>query len=53
VEPAGPPQQLADFLIPYLVAGCSVFNLIIIGPSAEAEIEAAAEIRQHLLDVTP
>jgi len=52
-SPAGPPQQLADFLVPYLAAGCSVFNLIINGPSAEAEIEAAAEIRKHLLDVTP
>jgi alkanesulfonate monooxygenase SsuD/methylene tetrahydromethanopterin reductase-like flavin-dependent oxidoreductase (luciferase family) len=48
-SPAGPPAQLADFLIPYLAAGCSVFNLIINGSSAEAEIEAAAEIRQRIL----
>jgi alkanesulfonate monooxygenase SsuD/methylene tetrahydromethanopterin reductase-like flavin-dependent oxidoreductase (luciferase family) len=48
-SPAGPPDQLADFLIPYLAAGCSVFNLIINGSSAEAEIEAAAEIRQRIL----
>jgi alkanesulfonate monooxygenase SsuD/methylene tetrahydromethanopterin reductase-like flavin-dependent oxidoreductase (luciferase family) len=49
-SPAGPPQQLADFLMPYVAAGCSVFNLIINGRSADAEIEAAAEIRQRVLD---
>jgi alkanesulfonate monooxygenase SsuD/methylene tetrahydromethanopterin reductase-like flavin-dependent oxidoreductase (luciferase family) len=49
-SPAGTPTQLADFLMPYLAAGCSVFNLIINGPSAEAEIDAAAEIRQRVLD---
>jgi hypothetical protein len=27
-----------------------VFNVIINGPSAEAEIDAAAEVRQRLLD---
>jgi alkanesulfonate monooxygenase SsuD/methylene tetrahydromethanopterin reductase-like flavin-dependent oxidoreductase (luciferase family) len=52
-SPAGSPKQLADFLVPYLAAGCSVINLIINGPSAEAEIEAAAEIRQRLLDAAP
>jgi hypothetical protein len=49
-SPAGTPAQLADFLMPYHEAGCSVFNLIINGPSAEAEIDAAAEIRQRVLD---
>jgi alkanesulfonate monooxygenase SsuD/methylene tetrahydromethanopterin reductase-like flavin-dependent oxidoreductase (luciferase family) len=49
-SPSGTPTQLADFLMPYLAAGCSVFNLIINGPSAEAEIDAAAEIRRRVLD---
>jgi alkanesulfonate monooxygenase SsuD/methylene tetrahydromethanopterin reductase-like flavin-dependent oxidoreductase (luciferase family) len=49
-SPAGTAPELADFLIPYVAAGCSMFNLIINGPSAEAEIEAAAEIRQCLLN---
>ena len=49
-SPAGSPKQLADFLIPYVMAGCSVFNLIINGPSADAEIEAAAEVRRYLLE---
>lgn len=48
-SPAGTPKQIADFLMPYAAAGCSVFNLIINGPSAEAEIDAAAEIRQCFL----
>jgi alkanesulfonate monooxygenase SsuD/methylene tetrahydromethanopterin reductase-like flavin-dependent oxidoreductase (luciferase family) len=48
-SPAGTPTQIADFVMPYVDAGCSVFNLIINGPSAEAEIDAAAEIRQHVL----
>jgi hypothetical protein len=51
-SPAGPAPKLAEFLIPYVAAGCSMFNLIINGPSVEAEIEAAAEIRQRLLNAT-
>ncbi len=51
-SPAGPPKQLAEFLMPYVAAGCSVFNLIINGPSANAEIDAVAEIRQRVHDAT-
>jgi alkanesulfonate monooxygenase SsuD/methylene tetrahydromethanopterin reductase-like flavin-dependent oxidoreductase (luciferase family) len=45
-SPAGTPEQLAEFLIPYVKAGCSIFNLILNGTSPEAEIEAAGEIRR-------
>jgi alkanesulfonate monooxygenase SsuD/methylene tetrahydromethanopterin reductase-like flavin-dependent oxidoreductase (luciferase family) len=45
-SPAGLPEQLAGFLIPYVEAGCSIFNLILNGASPEAEIEAAGEIRR-------
>ena len=45
-SPAGTPEQLAEFLIPYVEAGCSTFNLGINGASLEAEIEAVGEIRQ-------
>jgi alkanesulfonate monooxygenase SsuD/methylene tetrahydromethanopterin reductase-like flavin-dependent oxidoreductase (luciferase family) len=51
-SPAGPPAKLAEFLMPYIAAGCSMFNLIINGPSAEDEVEAAAEIRQRLLNAS-
>lgn len=47
-SPAGPPAQLAEFLIPYVEAGCSSFNLILNGASVDAEIEAAAEIRRSV-----
>ena len=47
-SPAGTPKQIAEFLEPYVAAGCHVFNLIANGRSPEHEIEAAAEIRQLL-----
>ena len=49
-SPFGAPEQIADFLQPYMEAGCSIFNLIIQGPSVEEEIDAAAEIRQLMLE---
>jgi alkanesulfonate monooxygenase SsuD/methylene tetrahydromethanopterin reductase-like flavin-dependent oxidoreductase (luciferase family) len=45
-SPAGPPEHLAEFLIPYVEAGCSTFNLILNGASLEAEVEAAGQIRR-------
>jgi alkanesulfonate monooxygenase SsuD/methylene tetrahydromethanopterin reductase-like flavin-dependent oxidoreductase (luciferase family) len=51
-SPAGTAPELAEFLVPYVAAGCSMFNLIINGPCVEAEIEAAAEIRQRLLNAS-
>jgi alkanesulfonate monooxygenase SsuD/methylene tetrahydromethanopterin reductase-like flavin-dependent oxidoreductase (luciferase family) len=49
-SPYGSTQQIADFLMPYVAAGCSLFNLIVNGTNAEAEIDAAAEIRRLILD---
>jgi alkanesulfonate monooxygenase SsuD/methylene tetrahydromethanopterin reductase-like flavin-dependent oxidoreductase (luciferase family) len=46
--PAGTPAQLAEQLVPYAEAGCSIFNLMINGAGVEAEIEAVAEIRERL-----
>ena len=48
-SPAGTPEQVAEFLVPYAAAGCHVFNLIVNGRSRKHEIEAAAEIRQLML----
>ena len=48
-SPAGTPEQIADFLVPYAEAGCRTFNLILNGAGVEAEIEAAAEIRDRIL----
>jgi alkanesulfonate monooxygenase SsuD/methylene tetrahydromethanopterin reductase-like flavin-dependent oxidoreductase (luciferase family) len=51
-SPAGSPEQIASFLIPYVEAGCSVFNLIVQGADAEDEVEAVREIRQLMLEAT-
>jgi alkanesulfonate monooxygenase SsuD/methylene tetrahydromethanopterin reductase-like flavin-dependent oxidoreductase (luciferase family) len=50
-SPFGTPEQIAYFLQPYIEAGCSLFNLIIQGESVEEEIDAAAEIRQLMLEL--
>jgi alkanesulfonate monooxygenase SsuD/methylene tetrahydromethanopterin reductase-like flavin-dependent oxidoreductase (luciferase family) len=47
-SPAGTPAQLAEFLIPYVEAGCSIFNLMMNGSGVEAEVAACAEIRERL-----
>ncbi|WP_193315407.1 LLM class flavin-dependent oxidoreductase [Nostocoides sp. F2B08] len=51
-SPAGTPAEVADFLAPYVDAGCTLFNLIINGRSAEHEIEAAGTIRDRILQLT-
>ena len=48
-SPAGTSEEIADFLVPYVEAGCSTFNLIINGTSVDAEIAATAEIRERVL----
>ena len=49
-SPAGTPQAIAEFLVPYVAAGCSIFNLIINGRDGEAEVDAAGEIRELIID---
>ena len=48
-SPAGRPHNIAEFLAPYVEAGCSLINLIMNGASLEHEIEACAEVRAALL----
>lgn len=48
-SPAGTPADIATFLAPYVEAGCTLFNLIVNGSDGEHEIDAAAEVREHLL----
>jgi alkanesulfonate monooxygenase SsuD/methylene tetrahydromethanopterin reductase-like flavin-dependent oxidoreductase (luciferase family) len=47
-SPAGTPTNIAEFLAPYIEAGCHTFNLIACGASADAEIDAVSEIRALL-----
>ncbi len=49
-SPAGTPRQLAEYLVPYVEAGCSVFNLIVNGQDVHAEVDAIAEVRETILD---
>ena len=46
--PRGTPAQVADFVAPYLDAGCTTVNVIPFADSAEAAIDAAAEVRALL-----
>ena len=46
-SPSGSPTDVADFLRPYVDAGCRSFNLLTVGPDAAA-VDGAAEVRALL-----
>ena len=46
--PMGTPQQIAEFLAPYVRAGASVLNLTPCGPDRETELGAIAEVKKLL-----
>ena len=48
-SPAGSPEVIAEFLAPYVEAGCQTFNVIACGASMEAEISAVRDIRKLLV----
>ena len=43
--PHGTPEQVAEFLSPYIETGCSAFNVIPCGEDAEAAVAAVGELR--------
>ena len=47
-SPAGEAKAVAEFLAPYVEAGCHTFNRITCGESWEAEVEGAAEVASLL-----
>ena len=47
-SPFGTPGEIADFLAPYVEAGCTTFNLIPQSPDVETVVEGAAEVRRLL-----
>ena len=47
-SPYGLRKDVADFLHPYIEAGCSVFNVIPCASDHEAAVTAVAELRQLL-----
>ena len=48
-SPYGDPTEVADFLAQYVEAGAGHFNIMIVGQSSEAAIDAGAEIKAQLL----
>lgn len=48
LAPAGTPEQVAGFLRPFAEAGAGHITLVPAGRSVEAEIDAVAEVREHL-----
>jgi alkanesulfonate monooxygenase SsuD/methylene tetrahydromethanopterin reductase-like flavin-dependent oxidoreductase (luciferase family) len=49
-SPYGTPAEVADFLAPYVDAGCREFNLMAVAENTETSIDAVAEIRRRLVD---
>jgi alkanesulfonate monooxygenase SsuD/methylene tetrahydromethanopterin reductase-like flavin-dependent oxidoreductase (luciferase family) len=49
-SPSGTPDDVADFLVPYLRAGCTTFNLIACGRDTDTVIDMAARVRTLLHD---
>ena len=50
-SPYGTPQHVAEFLSPYIEAGCSAFNVIPCAADDESAIAAVGQLRQLLIDV--
>ncbi len=50
-SPYGTPQHVAEFLSPYIEAGCSAFNVIPCATDDESAIAAVGELRQLLIDL--
>ncbi len=51
-SPAGSAAEIADFLAPYVDAGCREFNVMCIAESDEASIDAVAEVKRRLVGST-
>jgi alkanesulfonate monooxygenase SsuD/methylene tetrahydromethanopterin reductase-like flavin-dependent oxidoreductase (luciferase family) len=49
-SPYGTPEQVAEFLRPYIEAGCSAFNLIPCAEDADTAISAVGELRTLLTE---
>ncbi len=43
-SPSGTPDEVADFLAPYLKAGCTTFNLIACGDSTDSVVDMATRV---------
>ncbi len=53
LAPAGTPQQVGEWLLPYLEAGCEHLTLVATSTSWEAGVEHTAEVKRYLLEHAP
>jgi alkanesulfonate monooxygenase SsuD/methylene tetrahydromethanopterin reductase-like flavin-dependent oxidoreductase (luciferase family) len=47
-SPFGTPADIAEFLVPYVEAGCTTFNLIPQSPDVDTAVAGAAEVKRLL-----
>ncbi len=47
-SPYGPPEQIAEFLAPYVEAGCSHLNLLGVQPKQDEVVQAALAVKEAL-----
>jgi alkanesulfonate monooxygenase SsuD/methylene tetrahydromethanopterin reductase-like flavin-dependent oxidoreductase (luciferase family) len=52
-SPCGSPETIAEFLAPYVAAGCRTFNLIACAAQLDTAAAGVAEVRRLLDDVSP
>lgn len=51
-SPCGSPDTIAEFLAPYVAAGCRTFNLLACAADLDTAVTGVSEIRRHLNDIT-
>lgn len=47
--PCGPPEEIAEFLMPYLEAGCEYLNMVAVQPSQDEVVHAAVAVKEALI----
>ena len=52
-SPCGSPETIAEFLAPYVSAGCRTFNLLACAADLDTAVAGVSEIRRLLNDITP
>jgi hypothetical protein len=53
IRPSGTPAEVAEQLVPYIEAGCRLFNLKICAEHAEEEVALGAEVVAQLKRLAP
>ena len=52
-SPCGTPDAIAEFLAPYVAAGCRTFNLLACATHLDTAVTGVSEIRRLLNDINP